>query len=566
LGALSTYAKRMFEKICNDVESDAISYCQKLYPEFGPNMMLTALKAEFKGQQKRIVSRLCKGKYQVDAKHFSNTGKLRAIAQSFYFALLKKQNGGLNFIVLDDPILSFDDEHRERWTDELLVHEMEKKQIILATHQKGYIDNNSKTITEIGESRYFHMISRGTNKKITIIPGPLLEQAEIKIKECDSQSGNVMRKYVEEVMVCLNAYSPEHFYGSTLRSAIDNYLAFKKPHPLASKNQGIIGNSFLSEKVRRVINPDSHFPTQQNVSDPMRKDCFDELKSCDRNVTEEIKRLEKLRRHRIKRIGTTTLIPFPDPTNMSWNEFSIPLVGSAAAQSNGTTIDFTQQEQTQLSIPEGTPVLVTGDTLDPVARRGQWILLAPQGTKIENGDLVAVNADENKKLLRRLWYYDDQQFQLESINPVKPIPSVIGRESTNLFRRVIGVIYEPIQFRNTENGNEWSPDCRFNLDDFRKMNAVQIKGNSSEPIARNGQYVLLKDEMSPDEVKDGTDDLLAVADTGEDGSGTVVKRVHRNGDMFTLVSLNPVGPHPILVFEKKDIRKILPVMGVLFEA
>ena len=83
-----------------------------------------------------------------------------------------------------------------------------------------------------------------------------------------------------------------------------------------------------------------------------------------------------------------------------------------------------------------------------------------------------------------------------------------------------------------EEENEWSPDDRFNLNDLRKMIAVKIKGNSSEPIARNGQYVLLKKEISPDEVNDSVDDLLAVIDTVEDVSGTVVKRIHRNGDLF----------------------------------
>lgn len=241
---------------------------------------------------------------------------------------------------------------------------------------------------------------------------------------------------------------------------------------------------------------------------------------------------------------------------------TVQLVGRAAAQSDGRCIDLEGSNSVSIKLIAERAVLVTGDTLDPVARPGQYVILAPEDNGFNNGDLVAVDAN-NQKLLRRIWRQDNNHVLLESINPLKTTSACIIDLKTIHVLKAIGVIYEPRGNEYTFGGDEWDSDSIYNLRNIDKMNAIMVEGNSIDPIARKGQYVLINERIPFDRVKDG---MLAVIETAE--YGRVIKRInHKEGDVsIILTSTNLIDPHEPIIIDSKEKVSIYPLAGVLFEA
>jgi hypothetical protein len=69
---------------------------------------------------------------------FSNAGRLRGIMLSFVFALLEHSTNSIGLIILDDPALSMDDEHKARFADHLIAPAMANRQVLLATHHSEF--------------------------------------------------------------------------------------------------------------------------------------------------------------------------------------------------------------------------------------------------------------------------------------------------------------------------------------------------------------------------------------------------------------------------------------------
>ena len=170
--------------------------------------------------------------------HLSNAGQLRALALAFYFSLLDRHPGGLGFIIMDDPILSLDDDHREAWAANLLHPELKKTQVILATHQRQFLLNCR---ADFQPGRLIELNPRRRTQQITWRPGDRLERAE-RLRESDWTSApNELRKYREGLLITLDAYSPTPFFNSAnLWQSLQAYGGLVAPNPLASSNQKIL--------------------------------------------------------------------------------------------------------------------------------------------------------------------------------------------------------------------------------------------------------------------------------------------------------------------------------------
>jgi hypothetical protein len=100
----------------------------------------------------------------------------------------------------------------------------------------------------------------------------------------------------------------------------------------------------------------------------------------------------------------------------TWSEpITMQVVGRAAALRNGCVVEMSEAVWTMTLAP-GATVLVTSNTLEPIARLGQWALLASEDVLTADGDLAAVDAGGNRYLCR-VWS-DGPNWILESINPV----------------------------------------------------------------------------------------------------------------------------------------------------
>lgn len=379
-----------------------------------------------------------------------------------------------------------------------------------------------------------------------------------------------LRKFREELLLSFDAYSPTQFFTpQNLTGSFNAYAGFVTPHPLASKNQRRIVLSFRSSDVTRVLDPGSHALTESDVTAPMIERCIEELRNCDRWGGAEFVRLENIRRpaRQARQLPLGTVMVFPEvPALAFWKEpIEITELGRAAAKPDSVTID-TSEEPVVIKIAAGSTVRVCSHTFDPVAKLGQWVMLAADDISVSDGDLASMEIPGGRRLLRRIWT-EGESWRMQSINPVKPYPIVSVLKSECAARKVVGVLFEPRKF----------PDDVIDLEltewDFvdvetskliQELRCITVEGSSLDPIARNGERVLVAKGQPPNETT-MSNGSLAVVETTDDKVGNVIKRVFRTDDGFILVSPNPVEPHEPIPLKTEEVSLLWPLRGMLFE-
>lgn len=479
--------------------------------------------------------------------------------------MIEEHDGGISFVLFDDPILSLDEDHRERWAHRVINPIMKYRQVILATHQELFVNNCNQDF--VGE-RIIRLNPRTRKKRLSYEPGYLIEQAEYWLTRKWEYANDLLYQYVEYLLETLDSYSPDAFFDKDrLKNSFEAYKNLPDSNPLNSKKKSTIVNALTGCFTKNVFRK-RHLSTGHQVTEAMNKDAYDELKKLDDVAFRiELGRLKKLRAKELRgniikdslRITDMALkIKFSNSRNIS-------IIGRAAARPEAWFIEDTEQEANAF-IQNFACVHVTGNTFDPVARYGQCILLSGSDDTPVDGDLVVGESSEQKKYLRRISFDDENAF-LYSINPLKiTAPAQVNRKVLTL-HRVIGVLYEPCKRCDAKslNGNEWHPCKNIDPSYFDAVKMIAVEGDSMEPIARKGQKVLVEEGMRPQDctIESGG---LAVIETDDESVGNEIKRVYPKENNWILVSANPLEPYTPDIIPIEKIKKVWPLKGVIFEA
>lgn len=561
LKKLSKYALEQTETVFSEIKDIAHRNWKLLYEESPTGLSLEKLVLE---RGKTIEPLLSKQNYEVAGKYFANAGLQRAIALSFLCALLEKNNKkeGLAFAIFDDPILSLDEDHREKWADDILAPLIEKElQTILSTHQGQFKKNCSSIFSNTIEFN-----PRDRKQPISWRPGDALSRAEEILKKDHAVVPNMLRKYCEQVLITLQAYSADDFYNpESYSKSLARYKALTKPNPLASPQRDQIISALKNDKIDRVLDPGSHSLTEDDITKPMTQDCLNHLKShVDRIFKAEIERLKQSRKRKLN--GKIIPIVLAQKNNHIFNEaLRMKCIGRAAARPESWVVESSDNEASSI-IQNFTCTHVTSDTLDPVARYGQCVLLANNDI-IADGDLIVGQSVNEENYLRRVAFNNGDAF-LYSTNPIKTYqPLQIDKNSLSV-NKVIGVLYNPCRkcIHDSSKTDEWcSCSQGIDLSYFATMKMIVVEGDSMEPIARKGQKVLVKDGQTPN-VCDIESGGLAVIETDDKDIGNEIKRVYPDKDNWILVSVNPLVSYKPDVVPVEKIKKIWPLCGVIFES
>jgi len=561
LKSLVGYAEHEVSKVFANIAGKTVDYWKKLYPET-PSVLGAGGLAQIRNG---VEPRLAGKDYSVPAKYFANSGLQRAIALSFYFALLDSHPYGLGFIVMDDSILSLDNEHRETWSADILKPRMGLMQVIFATHQKEFVHNCSQ---DFATGRIIELNPRTTERALSCRPGDRLQRATEDLSNAEWNVENTLRKYVEEVVSSLDAYSSTPFFNPRdLTNSIGSYAAIKSPNVLASESQKKIVKILQGSDVQRVINAGSHAQSEGLITKPMIRLCLDQLIACDKPFRAELERFERIRRpsRQARQLPLSNVVVFPQiPNSAIWETpIKIRSIGRAAARPDG--ISISESEESAIGeLPPGSLVLVCGDSLAPVARAGQWVILDDEDEGVLDADLVAIEAFDGRRLLRRVWH-DEDFWRLQAINPISTFPIESIPKSNASARRICGVIYEPTKPHLMQAGQEWKPDDYAGPLASDRWKSIVVEGSSLDPVARNGQVVLVSAGEDPNSAQIRPGSLVA-AETMNESVGNVIKRLFRTADGYVLVSANPVEPFEPITLSKREIKRVWPLIGVLFDA
>lgn len=133
-------------------------------------------------------------------KYFSES-HLNCFGISFFLASVKAFNSINKFIVLDDVISSFDQNHRKRFAD-LIFEKFSDYQIILLTHEKDWFTNivtplAKKKGWQINKIKWTEAKGTHLNEK----PTDLRDQIAQQLQDSEIENlGNPMRRYLEYIL------------------------------------------------------------------------------------------------------------------------------------------------------------------------------------------------------------------------------------------------------------------------------------------------------------------------------------------------------------------------------
>lgn len=547
--------------IVGEVSSEMESLYNKLYEDehlgFG---MLTPGHPANPDVHDQLNLYLKRGDTLVPFNPFTNAGRSRALVLALVFALMKKRQGSLAFVLQDDPVTSLDDEHRARFVDRFVHPMLEAEQVVLATHYETFYEAAEPTFATAQNLRLTPR--RGEGDKVDFEPSHLLERVKRALEKPDcswrSEAGN-LRIWVERALGAISSYCPKPFVvKDNLVDTIKAYQREMDPQIATTKRDHIV-RILTSMPVNRVLNKLHH---NHSINQPDVEDALTELEICRKDVFVEIKRLRALWKHRSTGRPLGPLeprsIPFALRPEIEIPDARLQVVGSAAAAAQGQPIDLT--EQTRVRLVAVSPLLVKVSTLSPVALPGQFVLVAGQDTACTNGDLVAARTEEKGSYLRRFWQVGDE-IVLENTNPTDHVAPICVAAARCCARRIVGVVFDGL--RNVGlggEGYEWAvPDGAPSIE-LGSLLGVRVHGHSMEPIALEGQIVLLKRFTDPRAVARGT---LACIELAE--GGAVLKRCYPGRDNWTLLSINPTSPEEPMLVKARDVRSVFVQAGVLFD-
>jgi energy-coupling factor transporter ATP-binding protein EcfA2 len=581
LKPIGAYAIAEVKRVFGDIEARTIEKFEKLY--FSPNESLRPSRIRIgKGRDRSVEALLSAGAFEVSGQHVSNAGQLRALALAFYFAVLDKHPRGLGFVVMDDPILSLDEDNRREWSNGLLQPALEATQFIVSTHQRHYLDTCR---TDFHAGRVLEINHRRNGSAMTIRDGGRLGRAADLLETIWTGAANEMRKYREDVLITLDSYSPVAvFTTANLANSQTAYADLTAPHVLVHKNRDKILGFLRGRDVASVLDAGSHAHTEADVGLHDARTCLDALQQLDKVFRREVARLnEHQRRPRraaaVEVAGPTEaddrpiapVIPlrFPLPRGVAAEPDPMALrfsvIGSAAAQTHGHVVDYSDRPSSA-DFHSGHAIVVMTDALLPIAQPGQWALLAAESEPISDGDLVAAFEGPDRYYLRRAWS-SGEQWLLGAVNPLAKQAVVMISRSRCALRKILGIVSHPLQSqpqRANDSSREWTPHGEFSERMVAGGQGVRIVGKSLEPMAKDGQFVLVgAREESYDRIPAGG---LFVVETRVPSIGNVIKLAFASGDNIALASPNPVDPHEPIFVAKRDVKAMRPVRGVLFDA
>jgi hypothetical protein len=539
---------------------------------------------------------------RIDATLVANTSWLRAVLWSFLFALREEAieqmgNDPFPLLLFDDPQSNFDAQHRHRWGRYIadLQSGRSKTQIILTTYDENFLD--------------FIKVDGVTGRQAMIVAAGD-EIGHVGIFEGES----LTRKWAETQL--LKTPQAGRDYIGKVREYAEGLLRLmlrgEDAAVLSAVNGPVIGD--CRERIRQLntkgIAPWDRPPFSKlvNVLDknlPQIKymeiahhssgaylgmsEATDVEEYWRKKLWPALERGFKLvREHHLLHGGLKALhagpvtVALPEGYSSKVQTIPLQLLGRAAAFSDGRMADgrfdldeYATTAQKKIVLGRHFAYRLTAQTLEPVAQPGDMLLVKEPGEPPLKSLVVALSGD--RILARRFDIAENQTdvavLTAQAINPRQIAQPVIGHKGTFKLHKIIGVIYEEKAWCAPTLSEmevcECAGDSLLPSLAAKSLGLVEVVGQSAEPLALNGQYLIVRKEITVEEALKTLDGKPIIACDTDDNR--YFKRLRIMAiDQIVLESLDGGGYYgPVLLSPpgkgRNCLTRVWPVVGVLFE-
>ena len=535
---------------------------------------------------------------RIDATLVANTSWLRAVLWSFLFALREEaieqfKRDAFPVMLFDDPQATFDAEHRHRWAQYVasLQSAAARMQVIITTFDESFLD-----LIKMDGIRGRHAMIAGASPEIGhvgIFEGEALDRLWEEVRR--SKSPLTARSYMMEARIHLEGMlklmlrgedpGVPKFTVNDLRKKLQQLYDAEIPpwnNPafrtlLAALDRGRSEMKYLEA---------SHHTTRQglgiteadSVERHWRKTLHPELVRCFR-----IARDHRLLHGGLKALHSPPPVAaFPEGYKEKVRAIPLTVQGRAAALTNGRAADgclsfegLSSEKSSRVVLGHHSAYRLLTATLEPVARPGDILLVKEQSNPSPRSLVVATSG--GRIVARRFEvsenFSDVVVLTAQAVNPREIAAPLVVQKSTLTSYKIVGILfdedYSPITGSPEVEIGDCGGEATLSRLTSNALGLVEVIGQSAEPLALDGQYLIVLPEVLTPEALKRLDGRPVIAADEEDNR--YFKRLRFADNRVILESMDAGGSfRPIILLLPGDskgvcLRRVWPVVGVLFE-
>lgn len=535
----------------------------------------------------------------IDATLVANTSWLRAVLWAFIFSLREEALDQLGFdsfplFVLDDPQSTFDGQHRHRWSQYIasLQNGYSQVQVILTTYDEMFLE----MIKCNGMKGRQAMIATACPEvgHVGIFEGEFLDRKWVMTNKFKTPQAG--REYMSDARFYVEGLLRLMLRGED--AAVSSFVMGKSREKLRELNDADIApwNRHEFKKLIGALGKDlppikhmevAHHASGVNLGMAEANDVEAHWRKQLRPALERSFRVAReyhLLHGDLKALHVEpATVALPEGYSSRVRSISMQVLGRAAALSNGRVADgrfesdsFVQTSIRKVVLGKHFAYRLTANTLEPVARQGDILLVQELGGEPPAKSLV-VALYGDRILARRFEiaesHSDIAVLTAHVINPRQIAPPVIAHKATLKLHQIIGVLYEDATWSFPAASEMEVCECRgeaaFSGLAGNVLGLVEVVGQSAEPYALNGQYLIIRDEITATEALKILNGKPIIA--GDTDDNRYFKRLRIvASDKIILESLDANGDYGPEVLSlpgkgKNCLNRVWPVIGVLFE-
>jgi len=521
---------------------------------------------------------------------------LRAVLWAFIFALRQEAveqfaSDVFPVLVFDDPQATFDFEHRHRWALHVasLQEGTSRAQLILATHDQMFLE-----LIKIGGISGREAMSAAAGAELGfmgVFEGASLQRKWDETKKLTTPQAG--RDYMSAVRVYLEGILKLMLRGEDANVATfvvgdsRNKIEHLNRSEIAPWDRSEFANlaKALGKNVTAIKHIEiSHHASGVNlgmqeaieVEGYWKKTLKPQVDTCIRLARDYFVMHGGLTALRLSQPSTT----LPEGHKVKVSQIPLRVLGKAAALSNGRTADgcidmevLAESSHKKIRLAQHAAYRLRAATLEPVARPGDMLLVKEAGEPSVKSLVVALS--ESRLLARRFEVAENHPdvavLTAQAINPRRIAPPVIAQKSSLTFFKIVGVLYEDANWAAPANSNEEICECAGEAvlsGVSEALGLVEVVGQSAEPHALNGQYIIIeKQQSATDALKKLNGKPVIASDTDDN---RYFKRLRVGDDRIVLESMDSGGDYAPVILDLPGgdgncLKQVWPVAGVLFE-